>query len=134
MQNISTASAVAGEDDNGLFYKGEMTAKTAEDAARRAGLPPEGAEEVLERLADRGVIGARKKDGVTMYSLLPVMPGIFELPFMSGEKTELTERLVGAIPAVNGKDHEPWTVAPTEGERMAAWVIFAQPEAGSVKT
>ena len=34
MQNISSGSAVAGEDDNGLFYKGEMTAKTADDAAR----------------------------------------------------------------------------------------------------
>jgi hypothetical protein len=33
LQNISSGSAVAGEDDNGLFYKGQMTAKTAEDAA-----------------------------------------------------------------------------------------------------
>jgi len=81
-------------EDEALLACGlAFMSRTAEDAARRAGLPPEGAEEVLERLADRGVIGARKKDGVTMYSLLPVMPGIFELPFMSGEKTELTERL-----------------------------------------
>ncbi len=34
LQNISSGSAVAGEDDNGLFYKGQMTAKTAEDATR----------------------------------------------------------------------------------------------------
>jgi len=67
--------------------------RTVEDVARRAGLPPEGADEVLDRLADRGVINAREKEGISSYSLLPVMPGIFELPYMSGEKTELTEKL-----------------------------------------
>ncbi|HEY5493442.1 MAG TPA: 4Fe-4S dicluster domain-containing protein [Candidatus Anoxymicrobiaceae bacterium] len=67
--------------------------RTADEVAEKAGLPPEGAGQVLETLADRGVIYGGARDGVRLYTLLPIMPGIFELPFMKGEKSELTERL-----------------------------------------
>lgn len=59
----------------------------------RAGVPPGEAEQMLESLADRGVVFAREKEGKRGYALLPVMPGIFEFPFMKGEHTELQEKL-----------------------------------------
>jgi hypothetical protein len=55
LQNVSTASAVAGEDDNGLFYKGEMTAKTAEDAAR-IGQVIEGFLDLAALMSDRPAV------------------------------------------------------------------------------
>ncbi|MBU1671362.1 MAG: 4Fe-4S binding protein [Actinobacteria bacterium] len=67
--------------------------RAPDEVAEKAGFPAPGAAEVLEALADRGVVMAREKDGTTRYSLLPVMPGLFEFPFMKGESNELTERL-----------------------------------------
>lgn len=64
-----------------------------EEVARRAGVEPEEARARLESLADKGVVFAREKDGVWGYALLPVMPGIFEFPYMKGLDTETRERL-----------------------------------------
>lgn len=81
-------------EDEALMATGlAFVPRTADEVAERAGLPVAGAGAVLERLADRGVVLARRKDGAVLYSLLPVMPGLFEFPFMKGEKNELTERL-----------------------------------------
>ncbi|MBN1533989.1 MAG: 4Fe-4S binding protein [Spirochaetes bacterium] len=49
----------------------------------------------LESMAQKGIIFARKKDGATMYGLVPVIPGLFEYPFMKGRTTPLQERLAG---------------------------------------
>lgn len=67
--------------------------RSADEVTEKAGLPVEGAGQVLEGLADKGVVRSKEKGGVRVYTLLPIMPGIFELPFMKGEKTELTEKL-----------------------------------------
>ncbi|HEY5502357.1 MAG TPA: 4Fe-4S binding protein [Candidatus Anoxymicrobiaceae bacterium] len=66
---------------------------TADEVAEKAGVPTQGAGEVLERLADRGVATSRDKAGVRIYTLLPIMPGLFELPYMKGEKNEMNQRL-----------------------------------------
>ncbi len=64
-----------------------------EDVARRAGVDPQEARERLESLADKGVVFAREKDGEWGYALLPVMPGIFEFPYMKGLDEETRARL-----------------------------------------
>lgn len=69
--------------------------KSAEEIAERAGVSPEEARERLESLADKGLAYAREKDGEWGYALLPVMPGIFEFPYMKGKKDETLERLAG---------------------------------------
>ena len=61
--------------------------------APRAGLEPVEVAPMLAGLADRGLTYSRTKDGVCGYALLPVMPGLFEFPFMKGERTELQEKL-----------------------------------------
>lgn len=51
--------------------------------AQAAGVPAERACELLENMADRGVIISKdRKDGGVVYALLPTIPGLFEFPFM----------------------------------------------------
>ena len=69
--------------------------KSAEEIAERAGVSSEEARERLESLADKGLVYAREKDDEWGYALLPVMPGIFEFPFMKGKKDDTLERLAG---------------------------------------
>lgn len=51
------------------------------------------ARRVLEGLADKGIVFAAEKDGVMAYTLMPVLPGIFEMQFMKGEVSERARRL-----------------------------------------
>ena len=67
--------------------------KAAEVIAERAGVPPEEARERLESMADKGLVYAREKNGDWGYALLPIMPGIFEFPYMKGVKDETLERM-----------------------------------------
>ncbi len=46
------------------------------------GMAPEKLKPVLETLADKGLVFAYQKDGECTYTLLPLVPGIFELQFM----------------------------------------------------
>jgi len=50
--------------------------------SERVGMSAEALKPVLETLADKGLVFARAKDGEMAYSLLPLVPGIFELQFM----------------------------------------------------
>lgn len=62
--------------------------------AERANMSASETEAHLESLADKGMVFTRKKDGATKYALLPVMPGIYEFPYMKGgKKSETLERL-----------------------------------------
>jgi formate hydrogenlyase subunit 6/NADH:ubiquinone oxidoreductase subunit I len=47
----------------------------------------------LEAMADKGIIFSRNKDGGKLYGLVPLIPGIFEFPFMKGGGTPMHERL-----------------------------------------
>jgi len=66
---------------------------SVEDIARRADVDPREAEVHLESLADKGVVYAREKDSAWGYALLPVMPGLFEFPYMKGMSEETREKL-----------------------------------------
>jgi len=66
---------------------------SVEDVARRAGVEPEEARLCLESLADKAVVFVREKEGSVGYALLPVMPGIFEFPFMKGMPDDMREKL-----------------------------------------
>jgi len=63
------------------------------EIASGLGLAPAAVQAILERLADRGVVFAFVREGATFYSLLPLVPGIFETQFMKAEKTPRTMRL-----------------------------------------
>lgn len=61
-----------------------------------AGIGEDEAKLLLEALADRGLVFAREKNGEWGYALLPIMPGIFEFPYMKAPKDEKLSRL-GAL-------------------------------------
>jgi NAD-dependent dihydropyrimidine dehydrogenase PreA subunit len=65
------------------------------DIARRAGVSVEEANVALEAMADKGLVFAREKEGAWGYALLPIMPGIFEFPYMKGVRDETLTRLAG---------------------------------------
>lgn len=56
-----------------------------EKAAAAAGLEAGEAGRLLEGMADKGLVFARRGQKGDSYALLPVLPGIFELQFMKGE-------------------------------------------------
>ncbi len=59
-----------------------FTLKPVEDIAHKTGLSVADVTDICERLADKGLILSRTRDGKKFYGLLPLMPGIFEFPFM----------------------------------------------------
>jgi len=67
--------------------------KSTAEIAKRAGVSEEEAKVRLESLADKGLVYAREKDGKWGYALLPIMPGIFEFPYMRGFKDETLKRI-----------------------------------------
>ncbi len=67
--------------------------KSAGFIAEKAGVSPEEAKACLESLADKGMVYAREKNGEWGYSLLPIMPGIFEFPYMKGVRDETLTHL-----------------------------------------
>jgi NAD-dependent dihydropyrimidine dehydrogenase PreA subunit len=67
--------------------------KKVEDIARAAALGQDQAAALLEAMARKAVIFFKDKDGVRRYGLLPTIPGLFEFPFMKGEKTPMHAKL-----------------------------------------
>jgi Na+-translocating ferredoxin:NAD+ oxidoreductase subunit B len=66
------------------------------EIAIKAGLDEETVLMHLEAMADKGIIISRNKDGEKFYGLLPLIPGVFEFPFMKSSLTPLHQRL-GAL-------------------------------------
>ena len=73
----------------GLGFK-PLPAKTV---AKRAQMPESRVEDLLTSLAGKGIVFARKKGDVWRYALLPVMPGLFEFPYMKNDPLPDIERL-----------------------------------------
>jgi ferredoxin/predicted transcriptional regulator len=68
-------------------------AKSPAGIAQKAGRPDGEVKEHLESMANKGIIFSRKKDGEIIYGLVPLIPGVFEFPFMKGGGTPMHERL-----------------------------------------
>lgn len=67
--------------------------KPVSEIALKAGLDEETAFKHLEAMADKGIIISRKKEGEAYYGLLPLIPGVFEFPFMKAELAPMHTRL-----------------------------------------
>lgn len=61
--------------------------------AQSAGMDENAAVLLLESMAGKGVIFSKNKDGQKHYGLLPLIPGLFEFPFMKGGGSPMHERL-----------------------------------------
>lgn len=62
--------------------------------AEKMGKDQQNLTEMFERMANRGVVMAKKSEsGEHRYSLLPTIPGLFEFPFMRAERLPQREEL-----------------------------------------
>ncbi|MDD5167206.1 MAG: 4Fe-4S dicluster domain-containing protein [Syntrophales bacterium] len=67
--------------------------KSAASLAALAGISEDEAGGCLEAMADKGVIFSKSKEGKSSYGLVPIIPGVFEFPFMKGGGTPMHDRL-----------------------------------------
>jgi electron transport complex protein RnfB len=67
--------------------------KEPAEIAQNAGLSQNETIKLLEAMANKGVIMSRRKEGEQLYGLVPLIPGLFEFPFMKGGGTPMHKRL-----------------------------------------
>lgn len=80
-------------DEAALAAKMNFKPKSPADLAAAAGVSETEASASLESMADKGIIFSKNKDGKNFYGLVPLIPGIFEFPFMKGGGSPMHERL-----------------------------------------
>ena len=61
--------------------------------AAAASLPEHETEKRLESMANKGIIYSKNKDGKKLYGLVPLIPGVFEFPFMKSDGSPMYKRL-----------------------------------------
>lgn len=61
--------------------------------AKLAGISDDIAKKNLESMANKGIIISRRKDGDVFYGLVPLIPGVFEFPFMKDATTPMHKKL-----------------------------------------
>jgi len=66
---------------------------SAADLAKETGGDPKATEELLEGMANKGLLFTFERGGVMQYSLLVLLPGLFEMQFTKGEVDERAKRL-----------------------------------------
>lgn len=67
--------------------------KSVSKIAGAAGVAEDDAKKNLESMANKGIIYSRNKESEKFYGLLPLIPGVFEFPFMKGGGTPMHKRL-----------------------------------------
>lgn len=70
-----------------------ITPASAEEIGNKAGKGPDTVKVQLERMADKGLVYTFDKNNVRYYSLLPLLPGVFEMQFLSGDVSERAVKL-----------------------------------------
>ncbi len=70
-----------------------ITPASAAEIAEKAGKAPAPVQAHLERMADKGLVYTFDKNDVRYYSLLPLLPGVFEMQFLSGDVSERAVKL-----------------------------------------
>jgi len=65
--------------------------KSAESIAAVSSIPCGKVEKRLDSMADKAIILSHKKDGMTLYSLIPTVPGLFELSLAKKRNHQCSE-------------------------------------------
>lgn len=81
-------------EEANLAAKMPLTPTTAETLAREiADSDPKEVERILESMANKGLVITRQPGEATYYTLMALLPGIFEMQFMKGEVSNHTRTL-----------------------------------------
>ena len=70
-----------------------LTLISAAELATEISGDPKAVEGLLESMANKGLLFTYERGGVMCYSLLVLLPGLFEMQFCTGEVSERTKRL-----------------------------------------
>ena len=80
-------------EEAGIAVKMSYKIKNVTAIAKLTGISEDVAKKSLESMANKGIIMSRRKDGKDLYGLLPLIPGVFEFPFMKGSKMPMHKEL-----------------------------------------
>jgi Na+-translocating ferredoxin:NAD+ oxidoreductase subunit B len=80
-------------EETALAINMSYKTKSASSIASAAGVSESKAAQHLESMANKGIIHSRNKEGEKFHALLPLIPGVFEFPFMKGGGTPMHQRL-----------------------------------------
>jgi ferredoxin len=72
-----------------MSFKAANIDKIASAAAK----PAQEVEPLLESMANKGILFSKNKDGKMLYGLVPLIPGVFEFPFMKSDGSPMYKRL-----------------------------------------
>ncbi|MCK7507225.1 MAG: hypothetical protein MZV70_26400 [Desulfobacterales bacterium] len=89
-------------EEAAIAVKMSFKPKSTASLAQATGVPENETERRLESMANKGVIFSKNKDGKKLYGLVPLIPGVFEFPFMKGGGSPMHDRLgqaLGSIPS-----------------------------------
>jgi len=76
-----------------LASKMPMGLVSAAELAKQTDGDPEVVGEILENMANKGLLACYEREGVLVYEVLQLLPGIFEAQFSRGEYSERDKRL-----------------------------------------
>ena len=82
-------------EEAAIAVKMNFKPKSPASLAKSSGVSENEAENLLESMADKGIIFSKNKDGKKLYGLVPLIPGVFEFPFMKGGGSPMHDRLAG---------------------------------------
>ena len=80
-------------EEAGLAGQMPMGAVSTADIASSTGRDVAEVERLIDSMCNKGLVIGRPRGGVEVYSLLQILPGIFEYQFMKGEVNDRTRKL-----------------------------------------
>jgi len=80
-------------EEAAVAVKMNFKPKSSGGLAKSSGIFENEAENLLESMANKGIIFSKNKDGKKLYGLVPLIPGVFEFPFMKGGGLPMHDRL-----------------------------------------
>jgi NAD-dependent dihydropyrimidine dehydrogenase PreA subunit len=80
-------------EEAGLACQMPMGAVSVADLASSTGREVEEVDRLIDGMCNKGLVIGRPRAGVDVYSLLQILPGIFEYQFMKGEVNDRTKKL-----------------------------------------
>jgi Na+-translocating ferredoxin:NAD+ oxidoreductase subunit B len=107
------------EEANLAVNLSPMAPEAPPKLAERIGADPVRVAQVLNAMADKGLIYSTIKNGENWYKLIQLVPGIFELQFMKGEFTPRARELAGLFDAYfHARVADFESSAPPSGESI----------------
>ena len=96
-----------------LATKMPVTPVSADTFARDIGGAPKEVESLLETMIDKGLVVSRDHGEVRFYSLMVLVPGIFEMQFMKGEVNDRARKLARLFEDYFNVANQHMATAPT---------------------